>query len=118
MCQKYPVLVRILKQKLSEVIVNKVFQRYKLGSLKSRRIFITSLKEEIAKSKKTVNMVTILVFDGAGKADLEKFLRHVQRARMANGDRDNSTCLELLSIHLGDEASWCYESQTEEIKTS
>jgi hypothetical protein len=30
-------------------------------------------------------MVTILVFDGAGKTDPEKIIRHFKRAYMANG---------------------------------
>jgi ribosomal protein S21 len=37
---------------------------------------------------KAINMVTILVFDGVGKEDLDKFLRQFKRVCMANGNRD------------------------------
>jgi hypothetical protein len=37
---------------------------------------------------------------------------------MANGDRSEESWLELLPIHLDDEASWLYDGQTEEIKGS
>jgi len=45
------------------------------------------------------------VFDGANKADPEKKLRQFKRACMANGDRDELAWLEMLPIHLDDEAS-------------
>ena len=63
-------------------------------------------------------MVTIPVFDGASKADPEKFLRQFKRACMANGDRDEIAWLEMLPIHLDDEASWWYDAQSEEVKAS
>ena len=63
-------------------------------------------------------MVTIPVFDGASKADPEKFLRQFKRACMANGDRDEAVWLEMLPIHLDDEAYWWYDAQPAEVKAS
>ena len=63
-------------------------------------------------------MVTIPVFDGASKADPKKFLRQFKRACMANGDRDEEAWLEMLPIHLDDEASWWYDAQSAEVKAS
>jgi hypothetical protein len=57
-------------------------------------------------------MVTIPVFDVAGEADPEKYIRQFKRACMANGDCDEKSWLELLPIHLEDEATWWYGSQT------
>jgi hypothetical protein len=63
-------------------------------------------------------VVTILVFDGASKADSEKFLRQFKRACMAKWDRDDAAWLEMLPIHLDDEASWWYDAQPAEVKAS
>jgi hypothetical protein len=78
---------------------------------------VVNATEEKSATERRI-MVSIPVLDGLGKPDSEKFLRQFKRACMSNGDRDEGTWLELLPIHLEDEASWWYESQTAEIKAS
>jgi hypothetical protein len=58
------------------------------------------------KKQRGITMVMIPVFDGASKADPEKFLRQFKRACIANGDRHEQAWLEMLPIYLDDEASW------------
>jgi hypothetical protein len=88
MHQKYILLSRIPKQKFSRIIANKILWKYKIRSSKPKRIISIITKEETAKNMKAINMVTILVFDGVGKEDLDKFLRQFKRVCMANGNRD------------------------------
>jgi len=63
-------------------------------------------------------MVTIPVFDSTSKADPKKFLRQFKRACMANGDQDEAAWLEMLPIHLDDEASRWYDTQSIEVKVN
>lgn len=80
---------------------------------------VASIPEAIIEPKRARNrgnMVTIPIFNGAVKADPERFLKQFKRACMANGDRTEDSWLELLPIHLDDEASWWYDSQSVEVK--
>ena len=63
-------------------------------------------------------MVAILVFNGAVKADPEKFFKQFKRACMANGDQIEDSWLELIPIHLDDEALWWYDNQSDKVKES
>jgi hypothetical protein len=69
------------------------------------------------KRERFINMVSIPIFAGTANSDPEKFLKQFKRACLANGDKDSSSWLELLPIHLDDEASWWYEAQTKELLT-
>jgi hypothetical protein len=61
--------------------------------------------ESSSQHRKVVAMVIIPIFDGTANSDPEKNFKQFKRACMANGGRDPVAWLELLPIHLDDEAS-------------
>jgi hypothetical protein len=60
----------------------------------------------------------IPVFDGSANSDSKRFFKQFKGACMVNGDRDPVAWMELLPIHLDDEASWWYDAQRGDVKAS